>query len=164
MIALMRDRRGSADLIQFVLILPIFVLIFYGFFEVWRLVSVKQSLHAGTYQAARYLSVNNDRWRYDRAMAVEIVHRELENNGLLGSDGARKLVIYIPSRRPGCYKFFNVGAELDLPWSVIIPFLPSRNVRLVEQHTGYIECGPTWAPTPTPMPTPTPTPTPERGE
>ncbi len=159
MIALMRDKRGSADLIQFVLIVPIFVLIFYGLFEVWRLVSVKGSLRAGTYQAARYLSVNNDRWRYDRAVAAEIIYRELENNSLLDRDEARSLVeIYIPAYRPACYRLFTVRAELELPWPTIIPPLRTRNVRLVEQHTSYIECGPTWAPTPTP------TPTPERGE
>jgi len=151
--AFMRDRRGSADLIQFVLIVPIFVLIFYGLFEVWKLVSVKGSLRVGTYQAARYLSVNNDRWRYDRAVAAEIIRRELENNGLLGSDEARSLVeIHIPTYKPACNRLFTVRAELDLPWPIIIPPLPSRNMRLVEQHTSYIECGPTWAPTPTPTP------------
>jgi hypothetical protein len=53
-------RRGSADLIQLVLILPIFVLLIYGSFEVWKIVSVKQSLGAATYQAARCRSVYND--------------------------------------------------------------------------------------------------------
>lgn len=159
MIAWIRDRRGSADIIQFVLILPIFVLMFYGFFEVWRVVSVKQSLDAGTYQAARYLSVNHDRWQDNRARAAGIILREWENNGLLGSDEARSLIeIHIPAYRPACNRFFTVRAELDVPWPIIIPPLPLRYMRLVEQHTSYIECGPTWAPTPTP------TPTPERGE
>lgn len=57
---LLRDRRGSVDLIQFVLILPIFVLLLYGSFEVWKIVSVKQSLGAATYQAARCRSVYNE--------------------------------------------------------------------------------------------------------
>jgi hypothetical protein len=57
---LLEDRRGSADLIQFVLVLPIFVLLLYGSFEVWKIVTVKQSLGAATYQAARCRSVYSD--------------------------------------------------------------------------------------------------------
>ncbi|MGD9001362.1 MAG: pilus assembly protein [Anaerolineae bacterium] len=47
-------------MLQFVLILPIFVLLLYGSFEVWKIVSVKQSLGAATYQAARCRSVYNE--------------------------------------------------------------------------------------------------------
>ena len=54
---LIRDRKGSVDLIQLVLALPIFILIFYGFFEVWKIVSVRQSLGAATYHAARCRSL-----------------------------------------------------------------------------------------------------------
>ncbi|HUT16556.1 MAG TPA: TadE family protein, partial [Anaerolineae bacterium] len=55
--ALFRDTNGTYQLIQFVLILPIFVLILYGSFELLKLASIRQSLETGTYQAARYLSV-----------------------------------------------------------------------------------------------------------
>jgi hypothetical protein len=55
--SLLGDRRGSADLIQFVLVLPIFVLILYGSFEIWKIVSVRQSLGAATFQAARCRSI-----------------------------------------------------------------------------------------------------------
>lgn len=53
------DRQGSVNLIQFVVVLPIFVLLIYGSFEIWKIVSVKQSLGAATYQAARCRSVYN---------------------------------------------------------------------------------------------------------
>ncbi len=68
--ALVKDRKGAYDLIQFALILPIFVTILYGSFELLKLVSIRQSLDAGTYQAARYLSVYHKSYydsRYDRA-------------------------------------------------------------------------------------------------
>jgi len=55
--ALLKDKKGAYDLIQFALIIPIFVIILYGSFELAKLVSIRQSLDAGTYQAARYLSV-----------------------------------------------------------------------------------------------------------
>jgi hypothetical protein len=57
---LLKDRWGSVDLIQLVLVLPIFVLLLYGSFEVWKIVSVKQSLGAATYQCARCRSVYNN--------------------------------------------------------------------------------------------------------
>jgi len=57
------DRRGSV-LIEFVLVLPIFILILYASASVWKVVAVKDSLASATYQAARYLSVRGywDRW------------------------------------------------------------------------------------------------------
>jgi len=54
-----RGNRGSADFIQLMLILPIFALLLYGSFEMYRIVSVKQSLSAATYQAARCRSVRH---------------------------------------------------------------------------------------------------------
>jgi len=55
--ALLKDRSGTYQLMQFVLVLPIFVLLLYGSFELMKLASIRQSLETGTYQAARYLSV-----------------------------------------------------------------------------------------------------------
>lgn len=166
MIAWIRDRRGSADVIQFVLILPIFVLMFYGFFEVWKIVSVKQSLDAGTYQAARYLSIYHD-GDEDRDRCERVLLMELANNSLIDEDDlpdlrikyydARGRDIEDPTRLP-CNELFTVRAGLELPWTTVIPYLSSRSIVLVGQHTSYIECGPSWAPATTPTPTPTPTP------
>jgi len=55
--ALLKDKRGTYELVQFALLVPIFVIILYGSFEMLKLISIRQSLDAGTYQAARYLSV-----------------------------------------------------------------------------------------------------------
>ena len=57
--SLIADRTGSADIIQFILVLPVLILLLYGSFEVWKIVSVKQSLGAAAYQAARCRSVYN---------------------------------------------------------------------------------------------------------
>ncbi len=167
MIKWMRDRRGSTDLLQFVLILPIFVLLFYGSFEVWKIVSVKQSLEAATYQAVRCLSIyhhgDEDRYRCERVLLMELV-----NNNLIDEDDLADLRIRYydawgreiedPTAVP-CDEIFSLEAELPLPWSTFIPGLPSRNPTLVARHRSYIECGPRWAPTPTPTPILTPTPT-----
>ena len=142
---LVRDERG-ATVVTYALLLPILILLILGTFEVWKVISIKQSLNAGTYKAARYLSANNDRWQADRERAKEIIWRELENNGLLGDDVRELVEIYIPTHRPACDALFSVKAELELPWATVIPYLPSRNMVLVEQHTSYIECTTYWTP------------------
>ena len=53
----LHDKQG-ASLVTYVLILPIFLLLVLGAYEVWRLIAVKQSLYLGTYRAARYLAQN----------------------------------------------------------------------------------------------------------
>jgi len=153
----LRDQRGAVDLIQFALILPIMILIIFGSYEIWRLVSVKQSLYAGTYQAARYVSLN---YLIDgpavQAVADEIIVQELTNNALLSGDTGLQSIEYTPEGLTGLrpYQFFRIRTTLRLPWPVIIPFLPTRpSITLVEQQTSFVEAGPTRA-----LPTPTPTP------
>jgi hypothetical protein len=155
----LRDQRGAVDLIQFALILPIMILIIFGSYEIWRLVSVKQSLYAGTYQAARYVSlyyvqVNNP--ALVQATANAMIVQELANNALLSGNSGLQSIEYTPEGLSGLrpYQFFRIRTTLRLPWPVIIPFLPTRpSITLVEQQTSFIEAGPTRA-----LPTPTPTP------
>jgi hypothetical protein len=179
-------QRGGA-LIEFVLVLPLFIILVFGSFAVWKVVSAKQSLASGTYQAARYLSVEGrfldyapdldddpDDWQ-DAARVIIV--RELENNSLLRP--LPQPVITIESRNPPsppkcperrCTEssravdpclldaLFTVQAEINLPWSVHIPFLDPEPITLAEKRTSYIECGSILGPTPTPTPTTTPTP------
>jgi hypothetical protein len=182
-------QRGAV-LIQFVLVLPLFIILIFGSFAVWKVVSAKQSLVSGTYQATRYLSVEGrfldyypdpdddpDDWE---DVARIIIVSELENNSLL-RPVPQPIISFDRPSRPRCPKadavndpmpqledaLFTVQAEITLPWPVRIPFLDPETITLVEKHTSYIECEPifvrptpTPTPTPTPMPTPTPTPTP----
>jgi len=133
MTALLRDKKGSG-IITYTLVLPIFIFLIFGVFEVWKIISIKQALDAGTYKAARYLSAN-----YDQEGAREIVWNEVEKNSVLGEDASKQVKVYIPTRRPDCSALFTVRAELS--WAIVIPYLPSRDdMWLVEQHTSYIEC------------------------
>jgi hypothetical protein len=176
------DQRGST-LIQFVLVLPLFLIMVFGSFAVWKVVSAKQSLVSGTYQVARYLSVEGryldyypdpdyypDDWE---DVARIIIVRELENNSLLRPVPQPVISFGSPSP-PQCPKqdaindpvphlenaLFSVRAEITLPWPVRIPFLDPETITLVEKRTSYIECEPIFGPRPTPTPTPTPTPAP----
>lgn len=166
------DQRGST-LTQFVLVLPIFLVLLYGSFAVWKVALAKQSLASGTYQAARYLSVEGryldytGEWEY--AARVIIVH-ELENNSLL-RPLPQPAISFEPFSKPKCPEeecvndpwqcldraLFTVRAEITLPWPVRIPFLDPETITLVEKRTSYIECEPIFGPTSTPEPEPAPT-------
>jgi len=178
------DQRGSA-LVEFVLVLPLFLILVFGSFAVWRIVSAKQSLASGTYQAARYLSVEG-RWspeldypegypeKWEHAARIIIV-RELENNPLL-RPLPEPVITFEPELpvRPRCPRercmedpvpclddaLFTIGAEITLPWTTRIPYLDPGTITLVEKRTSYIECEPIFEPTPTPTPTSTPEPLP----
>ena len=137
------DERG-AILVQFALLVPIFILIAVGSFEVWKAISVKRSLHSGTYQATRYLSLNPvepldpEEWR---EVAEGFIIPELANNGFVEDDAARWVDIYItPPMRLGCNEPFTVIARL--PWRAVIPYLSRTSWMLVDQHEGRIVCGP----------------------
>ena len=70
----LKDQRGTYELVQFALILPVFVMLLYGSFEILKLVAIRQSLETGTYQAARYLSVYHKTYHdpgYNRATLEE---------------------------------------------------------------------------------------------
>ncbi|GEM_PF-965613 len=98
---LRRDRRGSYDLIQFVLILPILVLVLYGSFELMKLASVRQTLEAATYQAARYLSAYHQTYanaRYnrtddDRLQAERLIWESLLSNPYVADAGNVSVIV-----------------------------------------------------------------------
>ena len=86
----LRDKRGSS-LITYTLVLPLFIVLLFGTFEVFRLMSVRHSLHLGLYRAARWVSQH----RYQYATARLIVKGELQQNTWLMStnpDGVQVII------------------------------------------------------------------------
>jgi hypothetical protein len=152
MVALVKDKRG-AILVQTMVILPIFILIVFGGFEVWKVMSVKQSLTSGTSEAARYLSFNH-RDVGDRDTAEGIIYKELSNNDLIGNTSFDldiryyelsddlKLVGPIPDPTTlSCWKVFRVEAKLTLPWTIIIPGLsPKSGFSITDRQVGKTFC------------------------
>jgi len=151
MVALVKDKRG-AILVQTVLILPILVLVVIGGFEVWKVMSVKQSLTSGTSEAARYLSFNHRGGDKDLA-EEEIIRQELSNNDLI--DDTLRLDLDISyydasDRRIGdptilpCWALFSMETELRrLPWTITIPGLSPINLSITtERQVGQILCAP----------------------
>jgi len=84
MAVLVRDEKGLSAL-EMALLLPLFVLIIMGGFEIWKLMMLKRALYIGTYQAARYLA-SNDRFRDSETdLARQFIENELQGSGLYSS-------------------------------------------------------------------------------
>ena len=151
MTELVRDKRGTSFL-TYVLTLPAFILLIFGALQVWRIISIKQSLHVGTYQTVRCLSLYDSR-NATKAGCESLLHATLANNGLIGDIPASSLGItyydnrgvVIPDPTQSAYvdecgEVFSMHTELALPWSVVVPFLPARDMILHERKSSYIEC------------------------
>jgi hypothetical protein len=131
------DDKQGVTLVTYVLVLPLFLLLVLGAYEVWRLLAVKESLYLGTYRAARYLAQNPGdvdgaeawlRWELDRSFAGNSAGLQpLDRTGLTDLR---------------CGDPFTIRAVLDVPWIVDIPYLPLQNIHFVEQHSGRVECAP----------------------
>lgn len=152
MVALVRDKRG-AILVQAILFLPIFILIVVGSFEVWKVMSVKQSLTSGTSEAARYLSFNPEG---KREAEEDIIYKELLNNDLAGDTpfsslnikyyyGVSDTRIWDPATvlpNLPCEAIFSMETELTrLPWDITIPGLSPINLSITtKRQVGKIFC------------------------
>lgn len=173
--SLFRDKRGST-LIQFVLVLPIFVILVFGSYEIWKLVHLKQTLEAATIQATRYLSVEGpylDTFPGDwQSRAWTYVAQELDNEPLLRDElESAELTVDVNTRygygAPECpgedssrprealdraqRSQFHLVSRLRIGSPVRIPLLGSaENLVLTEEHWYYLECGPSGQPTPVP--------------
>jgi hypothetical protein len=134
-----RDERGAV-LAQVLLLLPILALLVFGGYTVWRVGSVKHSLHSGTYQATRYLCLNPvdppvpEIWE---EVVMEFVTREIENNGLADGVSRPQVKVTIVGSELECGLQFIVDAWVSL-W-IDIPYL-SMPLTLQERHEGWVEC------------------------
>jgi len=145
--ALIKGERGSTQVIELVLILPIFVLILYGSFEVWKVVSVKQSLDAAVGRLAQCLRLYHG-GDDDRDRCESIIRMELGGNNLMDEPLELTIEYYNASDRQipdptdlSCNAIFTVEGKVELPWD--IPLVSSGdNMYLISKHTSFIECEP----------------------
>jgi len=82
--------RSGATAVQALLLTPVIIVAFWGGFSVWKVVQIRDSLHHGTYQAARFLSLygpedaDEGLWT---DIAEKIVIQELLNNPFTPKEG-----------------------------------------------------------------------------
>ena len=135
------DERGAV-LVQALLILPVLILAVFGGYTVWKVASIKHSLHSGTYQATRYLCLNpvdppvSGIWE---EIVLEFVERELGNNGLAHGVSRPQAIVTFPGPEGelGCGLRFTVDTWVSL--QIDIPYL-SMPLTLQDRHEGWVEC------------------------
>jgi hypothetical protein len=159
MVALIKARKALKDergvtVITFALVLPIFILVIFGMFEVWKIMSVRESLCLGMHRAAvyltkegRYLASNPGDWE-DEAEGIIIgdirdhdpeFFVELANNPFVPDNVDIQAKVHIDRPElPKCKWLFT--ATIEFPWTAVIPYIPLRGMTLVERTTSYIEC------------------------
>jgi Flp pilus assembly protein TadG len=146
MVALKKDERG-VTMVTFALVLPIFILIIFGMFEVWKIMSVRESLHLAMRKVAVYLTEEGrnlpnrpEDWEAAaEIITIETVTPELANNPFApdGVDIQAEVRIDDPDL-PKCEWLFT--ARVDIPWTAVIPYIPFGDMTLTEQTTSYIRC------------------------
>jgi len=83
----LRYRERGASTVTYALVLPLFILLVFGTFEIWRIVSIRQSMERGVYRAARHLSQHH--LRYQEAWFL--AHDEVDENAWLMSTNSDNL-------------------------------------------------------------------------
>lgn len=108
-----RDDDAGATTPFMLTILCLFLFVVLGFHAIWEVISLRQALRVGTYQAARYLSSEppqtGNKAHWDRE-AERMVLRELEQNVIVRAQEARKLTSQDP-RGIG----FSVAVDAPVP-------------------------------------------------
>jgi len=139
----LKDRRGSTTL-QALLFIAIFVVIIYMSFEIWKVVSIKQSLHAATYQAAKYVALNGLKWGISPGawsqqvwpfVAAELLNNPFVSEDMLGPPGSNPdiRISLNPECNQGNYcRRCQFSIFVELPYIVFVPprFGEDSSVRL----------------------------------
>ena len=152
------DRRGASTVTQ-VLVLPLFILVLFGSFQLWGLISIKYTLHVATSQTARCISMYDAR-NATLAACEDLLEDRLAQNRLINAnatglrteyfrwDVERKewvrvndpTVTETPDDPLECGEPFRMKTTLALPRTVVIPYLPEREITLHDWSTSFIEC------------------------
>jgi hypothetical protein len=139
-----RDRRGAVT-VQALLLLPLFVLVVFGGYEILRAMSVKQALHNGTYQAVRYLSLNpiissgSGPWQ---DVAETLILQEMAAEAGDEALARRQLQVRVPQIPrhipPWCGDRFRV--EAFYTWEFEVPFANRFHITFRERYDGRVIC------------------------
>ena len=160
-----KENRG-ATAVMYMLILPIFVVLIFGIFEIWKVMAVQQSLHLGVYKAVRRLSWYGVQWLPQAGWSFQpgapgawesratseaqrIISEEIDRNSLVPHGYTLGVQVAIEASRRGSLQdlgwMFTVRAEILAPG--LSPLLNPGALTLTDRQVSYIE-GPSgnWRP------------------
>lgn len=140
------SERGS-QIVQLALVVPIMLLLLYGYFEVWRAMQARDALQEGVFQAVLYFSaygyneetqtLRQEAWD----TAQEIIAENVRGTGIVDEEDLADLeldITYNPAPME-CDDLFVVEAVLPLT----LHFAPlEQQLTLRERRTGNYQCEP----------------------
>jgi len=139
------DRTG-ATAIQAMVFIPLILLTTFGLMKAWEVVQVRESLHTGTYEATRYLSLyppadaNEVTWS---DIARRMIENELKNNPWITRTDlfANSLVITVTfdGTEYQCKMNFEMAVAFNYEMPNVKPF-PGVQFKLNELREGEILC------------------------
>lgn len=166
-----REQKGAA-LVEYVMILPMLLFLFLGTLEIFRLLSIKQSLRIGVKRALPCISHWRDetyRREYDCEHIVTHITDELSRNPFAPQDDVRLTVTVDPANLDVDYgQLVRLTAVAEVKLGFIY-FFPGRStVTIAEYADTFIDVSPDFlgfdpnvrfplepeGTTPTPMPQP----------
>lgn len=147
----MMNREKGAALIEYVLVIPFVLLLFLGVAEVFRVISIKQSLRAALQQELPCLTHAKD-WAYWRdhcssASIAERIEAEVARNPL----AQVRSVVVTPKASPdeawiiqNSGLVFEVTAEATAQYAFLYPFRGGPEFVVRESVTTFIDSDPSW--------------------
>ncbi len=139
--------RSGATAIQAMAMMPLILISTFGLIKAWEVVQVRESLHTGTYEAVRYLSLyppavaSEDEWA---TIARRLIENELKNNPWITRTDlfANSLVIDVTFDASGeyeCKMDFEMAVAFNYEMPSVKPF-PGVGFHLNEKRRGEILC------------------------
>ena len=169
-----RDVGGAGNPIEFAVVLPLFVLLLFGIYQVWEITAIKESLDRGVLQAAEYWSTALSGYGTTaealKNTSDQLIVRSLENNSLLRAraragqieeiDLSIKYLRYdvktgalwgeisdaagLLALAP--FETFLIEARLAIPWIIELPLLPPQRITIQTSHIAFKERPFQWPP------------------
>jgi Flp pilus assembly protein TadG len=152
MVRFAKDEKGALT-IQALTYVAIFVLILYSSFQLWKVLSIKQSLSAATYQAARFVALNGLLWKghesdLARQVVEPLVNQELQNNPFVPANTRATVAVrlsitgpnWCDDRHPSTFRL-----QVAYPFSVPLPHLgggtAEEYLMFRQEREGQLLCG-----------------------
>jgi len=144
------DRSGGTA-VQAIVMMPLIIFSTFGLIKAWEIIQVRESLHTGTYEATRYLSLYPPEAAdpyYWAEVATRIIETELRNNPWIDpivfigdANNPRGLGVNVTfdGTEYACKMNFTIGADLAYRLANVAPF-PGVQFTLQELREGEILC------------------------
>jgi len=137
------DRRGGTGVLA-IAVLPAFLIAIASLVILWKTVLVRRSLHVGTYEAVRFLSLyptyTPDRQTWEDISRSMVVN-QLRNNPFIGRDDllGTRLEVRIDLPDIECKSQFTLDVSYKMEMPIVDPF-PGPYLTLEESIQGEILC------------------------